>query len=67
VERVESGFCKRIAATHQREGMILHFTDGSILGIDTGSNACNVADEHEGLQPDEFHADFMLMWVPLPL
>jgi len=67
VERVESGFCKRIEGTHQSEGMILHFTDGSILGIDTGSNACNVADEHEGLQPDEFHADFMLMWVPLPL
>ncbi len=67
VERVEYGFCKHIEGTHQSEGMILYFTDGSILGIDTGSNACNVADEHEGLQPDEFHADFMLKWVPPPL
>lgn len=67
VERVEYGFCKHIEGTHQSEGMILYFTDGSILGIDTGSNACNVAYEHEGLQPDEFHADFMLQWVPPPL
>lgn len=67
VERVEYGFCQHIEGSHQSEGMILYFTDGSILGIDTGSNACNVADAHEGLQPDEFHADFMLMWVPPPL
>jgi hypothetical protein len=67
VERVEYGFCEHIEGAHQSEGMILYFTDGSILGIDTGSNACNVADEHEGLQPDEFHTDFMLKWVPPPL
>jgi hypothetical protein len=67
VQRVEYGFCKHIEGSHESEGMILYFTDGSILGIDTGSNACNVADEHEGLQPDEFHADVMLKWVPPPL
>lgn len=67
VARVEYGFCKQIDGVHQSEGMILHFTDGSILGIDTGSNACNVADKHEGLQPDDFHVDFMLKWVPPPL
>lgn len=67
VERVEYGFCQHVEGTHQSEGMILYFTDGSILGIDTGSNACNVADGHAGLQPDEFHADFMLKWVPSPL
>jgi hypothetical protein len=67
VARVEYGYCKQIDSVHQSEGMILHFTDGSILGIDTGSNACNIADKHEGLQPDDFHVDFMLKWVPPPL
>jgi len=67
VERVEFGFCEHREGVHESEGMILHFTDGSILGIDTGSNACNVADKHEGLQPDDFHVDFMLKWVPPPL
>lgn len=69
VERVEFGFCEHIDGVHEREGMILYFTDGSILGIDSGSNAANIADkyEHEGLQPDDFHVDFMLKWVPPPL
>ena len=44
--------------------MILRFTDGSILSIDTGSNVGNVADRHEGLKPEDFHVDFMLQWVP---
>jgi hypothetical protein len=67
VARVEYGFRKQIDGVHQSEGMILHFTDGSILGIDTGSNACNVADKYEGLQPDDFYVDFMLKWAPPPL
>ncbi len=67
VERVEFGFCEHREGVHESEGMILHFTDGSILGIDTGSNACDVADKHEDLQPDDFHVDFMLKWVPPPL
>jgi len=66
VERVEYGFCQSIKGVHQGEAIILHFTDGSILGIDTGSNAVNVADDYEGLQPEDFHTDFMLCWVPAP-
>jgi len=66
VERVEYGFCQSIKRIHQGEAIILHFTDGSILGIDTGSNAVNVADDYEGLQPEDFHTDFMLCWVPAP-
>jgi hypothetical protein len=51
---------------HQSEAMILFFTDGSILGIDTGSNAGNIAHEYEGLKSDDFHADFILTWVLPP-
>lgn len=66
VERVEFGSCPSREGVHQTEAIILHFTDGSILGIDTGSNAANVAWEHEGLQAEDFHVDFMLCWVPPP-
>lgn len=66
VAKVEYGFQKRHPRVHQSEAMILHFTDGSTLGIHTGSNAGNLADDHEGLAPDEFHVDFMLQWVPSP-
>jgi hypothetical protein len=66
VERVEFGFREHVDGAHQSEAMILYFTDGSILGIDTGSNAGNLASQYEGLRPDDFHADFMLYWVPPP-
>jgi len=64
VEHVEYGFCQPIEGVHQSEAIILHFTDGSILGIDTGSNAANIASDYKGLNPEDFHTDFMLHWVP---
>jgi hypothetical protein len=64
VEKVEIGFREDIEGVHGSEAMIIHFTDGSIMGLDTGSNAANVASEHEGLRAEEFHADFMVQWVP---
>ncbi len=66
VERVEFGFRQHLDGVHESEAMILYFTDGSVLGIDTGSNATNIADDHEGLQSDDFHVDFRLQWVPPP-
>jgi hypothetical protein len=66
VERVEFGFRQPIEGVHQSEAIILHFTDGSSLGIDTGSNAANIASEYEGLRAEDFHVDFMLRWVPPP-
>ena len=66
VERVEFGFREPIEGVHQSEAIILHFTDGSSLGIDTGSNATNIAEDYEGLRAEDFHVDFMLHWVPAP-
>lgn len=62
VERVEVGFRKEIEGVHQSEAIIVRFTDGSILGIDTGSNAANVACEHH--RPDDFHVDLNVWFVP---
>jgi hypothetical protein len=66
VERVEFGFREQDDNRHESEAIILYFTDGSILGIDTGSNVGNIAHKYEGLRPNDFHADFMLTWVQPP-
>lgn len=64
VAKVEYGFRHDIAGVHESELLILHFTDGSIASIHTGTNAGNLADQHPGLKPDEFHVSFQIHWVP---
>ena len=64
VDRVEYGFRHEIQGVHESELLILHFTDGSIVSIHTGSNASNLAHRHTGLEPDEFHVSFHVHWVP---
>lgn len=55
----EYGFIETGSEVHQAERIILHFTDRSKLTIDIGSNACNVASDHKGLKPKDFHTDLM--------
>ena len=38
IDRIEYGFRKPIAGVHDSEALVLHFSDGSILGIKTGAN-----------------------------
>ena len=47
---------------HLSERIILHFTDGSKLKIDIGSNAWNVSHDHKGIKPSDFHADLLAMY-----
>lgn len=49
---------------HEREGLILHFEDGTSLSILIGSNAQNVAQKHENLSPNDFHTDLSFFWAP---
>ena len=63
VQRVEYGIRRDHEGLHGSDAMILHFSDGSILGVETGSNASNVASRHDGMRPEEFSADFILTWV----
>jgi hypothetical protein len=44
---------------HMSERIILHFTDGTRLKIDIGSNAQNVSWDHKGVKPSDIHADFL--------
>jgi hypothetical protein len=64
VERVEYGFREGWKGVHGSEAMILHFTDGSIMSIDTGSNAWNLACGKSDLNPEDFHVNFRIHWVP---
>ncbi|MBI5385671.1 MAG: hypothetical protein HZA90_13415 [Verrucomicrobia bacterium] len=64
IERVEFGYGEEVEDAHRDEVLIIHFTDGSILGIDTGSNVGNLADEVPGLKAEAFDVSFRLRWVP---
>ncbi|QNI32038.1 hypothetical protein H7849_24015 [Alloacidobacterium dinghuense] len=64
VQKVESGIREEIAGLHGSDVLLIHFTDGSILGIDTGSNVFNITSNRNDLRPEEFQTDFHLTWVP---
>lgn len=64
VERVEVGYREDREGVHGSEVVIIHFTDGSIMGLETGSNAGNVASNHDGVRPEDFHVNFRPQWVP---
>jgi type VI protein secretion system component Hcp len=64
VARVEFGFAKVTEYAHRSELLIIHFTDGSIMSIDTHTNAGNLADEVTGLKPKDFDVSYSLRWVP---
>ena len=65
VKKVRFGMREGSEDRHQSEALHVEFTDGAVLGIETGSNARNFADK-VSMQTNEFHVDFMLTWVPAP-
>ena len=62
VAKVEFGFRHDIKGVHQSELILMYFTDGSIMSIDTGCNAGNLSDRAH--PPQDFHVDFHVSWVP---
>jgi hypothetical protein len=62
VEKVEVGFREQTKNRHLSEAMIIHFTDGSIMSVDTGCNAGSLAGTPH--KPQEFHVDLIVQWVP---
>ncbi len=64
ISNVEFGFRENMKNVHQSELIIIHFTDGSILSVATGSNAENLSNKHSELAAEDFHVDFILQWVP---
>jgi len=66
IERVEWGEVRQVEGVHQREAIVLHFTDGSAACIDVGSNAGNLESDFEGLRPDMFSTDLFITLAPSP-
>ena len=64
IEKVEMGTRDDIKQVHGSESIIIYFTDGSIVGLDTGSNAWNVATSGEPFRAEDLHIDFRMQWVP---
>ncbi len=64
VEKVEAGYREDREGVHGSEVVIIHFTDGSMMGLETGSNAGNIASRNDGIRPDDFHVSFRPQWVP---
>lgn len=66
VERVDVGLREDRPGIHRSEVMLLHFADGSTLGVETGSNARNLSNLFKSMSPQDFHVDLQLQWVPAP-
>ena len=49
---------------HGSEALIIYFTDGSIMGLATGSNPANLTNDENGPRPEDFHVSFRVNWVP---
>jgi hypothetical protein len=64
IASVRIGAVRAKSYLHDSEAMEIHFTDGTVLSISIGSNAANVTDTIEGMEPDAFHTDLMLFWAP---
>lgn len=64
VEHVEFGTREQVQDAHRTEVLIIHFTDGSILSLDTHSNVGNLADDIPDLKCEDFDVSFSLNWVP---
>lgn len=63
IEKVEFGFRKDIENVHGSEAILIYFTDGSIMGLETGSNAMNLCDDENNLKPESFQVDIDIHWV----
>ena len=67
IKTVKFGIREHHTKLHQSDVLLLEFTDGSILSMQTGSNASNITDslQRQGIkmEPDEFHTDFVLIWA----
>jgi hypothetical protein len=64
VEKVEFGFREELKGVHQSEVLIIYFTDGSIMSLEAGSNIQNLLSDEKRFQPEDFHVDFIVHWVP---
>lgn len=64
VEKVEFGFRKVYEDVHGSEAIIIYFTDGTIMGLQTATNIRNILGYSSEHSLEEFHVDFDITWLP---
>jgi hypothetical protein len=63
IERVEWGEENNPPSIHQAESIILHFTDGTSMGIVIGSNVTNLGLGGTKKNPCPLSTDLMVAWL----
>ena len=63
IDKVEYGYEDKGGEGHLTEMMVLYFTDGTSVGITTGSNSETLCTEENELQPSDFHVDLDVQWL----
>ncbi|MGH2639700.1 MAG: hypothetical protein ACRDF4_10560, partial [Rhabdochlamydiaceae bacterium] len=68
ISKIEAGefISKKGSHRHSSEAIVLHFTDGTALSIDVGSNAWNLESDFEGLEASMFSTDLIPTCAPNP-
>jgi hypothetical protein len=61
VAAVEYGRVESRGGMHEAEAMVFHFTDGTALSIEIGSNARDLSASRDLIPPD-VHTDLMPFW-----
>ena len=61
VAAVEYGEVESRGGMHEAEAVVFHFTDGTALSIEIGSNARDLSASRD-LTPPDVHADLMPFW-----
>lgn len=63
IQAVEFGQVEGLPAhVHEGEAIVLHFTDGTAMSIEVGSNVKNLFYGPGGIQPGDVHTDLMPLW-----
>jgi hypothetical protein len=64
IQKVEAGLRTEHENLPKSEALVIYFTDGSIMSLDTGSNVSALVSDENGLHPQDLHIDFCINWVP---
>lgn len=64
ISRAEFGFARKRPGAAEREAIILHFTDGSSVGIDMASNLGQLLSSERPIEMEEHHLSYFITLVP---
>lgn len=64
IQKVKVGFRREQENLPKSEALVIFFTDGSIMSLDTGSNISDLISDENGLHAQDLHIDFCVNWVP---